>query len=162
MKAVRFFGVLALSVMLLQGCDFFRSVLGKPTSADLQAVKEAAERQKAEAERRAADSLALLLAAETDSVTVRKADDAVSLPESGHRFYVIAGSFKVPSNAENFTDLAKKNGLSAEKIKMGNGFTAVAIYGTENIRDAVFFANDAQKYDFVPLDPWILDVSKFF
>lgn len=157
MKAVRIFGVLVLSIMLLQSCDFFRSVLGKPTSAELQVIKEANDRQKAEAESQV-DTVAV--EAEQEAVVINEASGAVSIPASGHRYYVIAGSFKVPSNAEGFANLSKKNGLAAEKIDMGNGFTAVSIYGTDSVMDAILFANDAQKYDFVPLDPWILDVRK--
>lgn len=160
MKAVRFLGVLVLSALLLQSCDFFRSVLGKPTSADLQVIQAAMDEQKTVAESSVADSIEQVkdVAEEKSSVAVKELTGAVSAPQSGYRYYVVAGSFKVPSNAEGFVNLSKKNGLSAEKIDMGNGFTAVSIYGTDSVMDAILFANDAQKYDFVPMDPWILDV----
>lgn len=162
MKAVRFLGVLVLSALLLQSCDFFRSVLGKPTSADLQVIQAAMDEKEAVAESSVADSIEQVkdVAEEKSTVAVKELTGAVSAPQSGYRYYVVAGSFKVPSNAESFAGVVEKNGLTAEKIDLGNGFTAVSIFGTNSISEAFYFANDAQKYDFVPMDPWILDVRK--
>ena len=55
MRIVKLIMTLAAAAMLLTGCDFFRSLVGKPTSKDLERMRQEAMEQ--ERQQRDQDSL---------------------------------------------------------------------------------------------------------
>lgn len=149
MKHFRIIAVLALSVSLLTGCDFFRSILGKPTSSDIERIRlEQAERQKA-----VKDSLAAVRAA-ADSAA--RAASYVRL----NRYYVILGAFYNQSNADRFTRTLKSLNYEVQVFDFRNGFHAVGVEGTDDLRVAYekaynLLGNDLLEGDF----PWVYDTQ---
>ncbi|MCF0177560.1 MAG: hypothetical protein HUJ90_02955, partial [Bacteroidales bacterium] len=85
MNKLHFILMLLCASLLLTGCDTIRSMLGKPTSADIEQMRI----EQLAAERAARDSVA---------VAQRTAEEAPVLqqPESDlkYRYYVVLGSFK--------------------------------------------------------------------
>ena len=45
MKVFRLVSALVVALMLVTGCDFFRSIMGKPTSKDLERMRQEALEQ---------------------------------------------------------------------------------------------------------------------
>ena len=90
MKHFRIIAVLALSVSLLTGCDFFRSILGKPTSSDIERIRlEQAERQKAVKDSLAAVTYANILCVKEGNETNQGALDLLdSLHTDAVRDYI--------------------------------------------------------------------------
>ena len=157
MKVFKLIVTMAVAMMLLTGCDFFRSILGKPTSKDLERMKqESLEKARVEREQ---DSLAKVRALELEQAKVAR-EEAGYLDESAGRYHVILGSFKVDGNAEKMMALLKESGYSPRMIKFNNGFDAVSVAAYDNYRDALKAMYDIMEFEFCPEDVWIYDVNQ--
>jgi hypothetical protein len=173
-----------LAVMLMvSGCDFFRKVAGRPTSADLQAKKTEityAETQKAEHAREQArlDSLEAVAQmernaremAERDSLAAHqtlkekgcqiyelKSLKGLSSGELSHRYYLIVGSFKEGANADKFiSKVAKDSLMQPIKVKFRTGMVAVGVCPRNKIADMPTVVEQVRTKTFCPKDAWIL------
>lgn len=177
--------ILALfAVMLLvSGCDFFRKVAGRPTSADLQAKRTEityVEAQKAELAREQArlDSLEAVARkerearemAERDSLAAHqtlkekgcqiyelKSLKGLSSGELSHRYYLIVGSFKEGANADKFiSKVAKDSLMQPVKVKFRTGMIAVGVCPRNKIADMPSVIEEVRTKTFCPKDAWIL------
>ncbi|MDD2294113.1 MAG: SPOR domain-containing protein [Bacteroidales bacterium] len=167
MKLFRILTILLLSVMMLSGCDFFRSLLGKPTSEDIALLRAEKEREIAQ-ER---DSLAKIQAAQVDSAAVQP--QAPQKPEvqapqkpgtitvthsNPHRYYVVVGAFQDQNNAAKYSERLKKDNMEVTNFKFKNGYNVVAVGGFETIAEANSLMNKVAERDDCP-DPWVYDAN---
>ena len=156
MKAFRLVSTLLVALMLVTGCDFFRSLVGMPTSEDLEKMKQEAVEQARK--QRELDSVNRVRALEQEKA--RAAAQENLLDESAGRYHVILGSFKVEDNAEKMYALLEKNGYKPRVIKFNNGFEVVSVAAYDNYRDALRAMNDIMEYQFCPEDVWIYDIRQ--
>ena len=156
MKAFRLVSTLLVALMLVTGCDFFRSLVGMPTSEDLEKMKQEAVEQARK--QRELDSVNRVRALEQEKA--RAAAQENLLDESAGRYHVILGSFKVEGNAEKMYALLEKNGYEPRVIKFNNGFEVVSVAAYDNYRDALRAMNDIMEYQFCPEDVWIYDIRQ--
>ena len=94
MKILKIVPAILIVLTLATGCDLFRSILGKPTSKDIAALR-AQQLQKELIIKARKDSLLKVAAADREKA-IEKVDE--SALKDG--YYVIMGSFKVKSNAD--------------------------------------------------------------
>lgn len=153
-----------LSAMFLaSGCDMFRRIAGRPTSAEIEARRQNIEVENAKIEalkkrqQEQADSLAVV-----DSIR-RMETDVHTLSEIGelyttaldHRYYIIVGSFRKDSNAEAMLRQASDAGYVPVKIAFP-GYTAVGVCPADRIEDAFLSLKSIKRENFTPSDVWIL------
>ena len=157
MKAFRLVSTLLVALMLVTGCDFFRSLVGKPTSKDLERMKQEALEQSRK--QRELDSINRAKALELEKAKAA-AEKENLLDESAGRYHVILGSFKVEGNAGKMYALLEKNGYTPRVIKFNNGFEVVSVAAYDNYREALKAMNDVMEYEFCPEDVWIYDINQ--
>ncbi len=172
-----------LSLMCLSGCDFFRKVAGRPTSADIQDRKEliaVAEKEKAEAaiEKARQDSLLAVRKAEEEAARLAEQDSlaacdylrsvkcmmydlkglkGLSSGHLDHRYYIVVGSFGDASNADKFVArLAADPALEPVKMRFRTGMIAVGVCPRDKIKDVRTSFEEVRTQKFCPKDAWIL------
>ena len=96
----------------------FRSLLGKPTSKEIEAAR--IEQEAAEAARR--DSIAR---AEEARLAAEAARPVYS------NYYVIMGCYKVPANAQRHKAKLEAKGYEVTELRFKIGYDVVAIHGSE-------------------------------
>lgn len=150
---------LAAVVSLACGCDFMRTLAGRPTSADIAAKKAAIE----QFERSTANA-----AVETvrDTVAVDVAPAAAPVPSAvakeerrsslSHRCYIIVGVFAERSNAEGMVEKLASSGFPATLILHSNGKTTVGACPTDDPEEARKSLASLAGLSYVPDDAWIL------
>ena len=145
--------------VLLSGCDFFRSMLNKPTSKDIDKMRIEAEKARKIAEEarfRAAEQDAIALAEAQRKLEEEKVkQDQDHLPKE--RYYLIYGSFRVEGNAEKLYEQAKGMELSPVRIKFKNGFDLVAFEAFDNLHEAYSRMNFWLSQEGTPDDIWVYD-----
>lgn len=160
--------ILTLALPLLAGCDFFRSVVGRPTSGQIAEKRAALEREEAERQARL-DSVKNFEEALLDSLAsvdaIRKGNgavigagglDGVAAAALAHRYYVMVGTFSQSGNARRIADAAVAKGYEATLINYRNGFVAVGLSGSDSIPEAYAALQVIRGEDFCPPDVWIL------
>lgn len=152
MRTVRLISVLMVSVLLFTGCDFFRSMVGKPTSKDMERMR--LEAQKEAQKKREQDSIARVNAMLAEQQ--RLLEEQNSLANTG-RFHVVMGSFKVPSNAENMKSSLEEKGYSPRIIQFNNGFSVVSAASFDKYRDALWEMDELIELEICPDDIWVYD-----
>ena len=157
MKAFRLISTLMVALMLVTGCDFFRSLVGKPTSKELEQMKREAVEQARK--QRQLDSINKAKALALEQAKAAEENKNL-LDESAGRYHVILGSFKVEGNAEKMYALLEKNGYTPRVIKFNNGFEVVSVAAYDNYREALKAMNDVMEYEFCPEDVWIYDIRQ--
>lgn len=155
MKAFKLIVTLMAAVMLFTGCDFFRSLVGKPTSKDLERMKQEALEQARRQREQDSINRAKAIALEQAQEEARK-----NSIENAGRYHVILGSFKVEGNAEKMLSLLEKNGYTPRKIEFNNGFEVVSVSAYDNYREALRAMEDVMEYEFCPEDVWVYDVNQ--
>jgi hypothetical protein len=173
---------LLMAVMLMvSGCDFFRKVAGRPTSADLQAKKVEIECVEAEIAREQArqDSLEALAQkariaeenARLDSLAAHqtlkekncmiynlKSLKGLASGELDNRYYFIVGSFRDAANADKFmSKVAKDSTMAPVKVRFRTGMIAVGVCPRDRIADMASVVDDVRSRSFCPKDAWILE-----
>ena len=157
-----------LELMTLSGCDFFRRLAGRPTSAEIELKREAILREQAAHQARL-DSLRRIEKAAADSLEMLdriKESGELILPFStlrrakasglDKRYYIIAGAFSSSDNASWLAAKVQKAGYDVVKIPYGNGFTAVGVAGTDSLSGLWANLSRVKQEEFCPKDMWIL------
>ncbi|MGM9747487.1 MAG: hypothetical protein ACI3ZN_01690 [Candidatus Cryptobacteroides sp.] len=162
---------IVLMALTLSGCDFFRKIAGRPTSAQLEEkkleikAKEAeiaamnAELARIEAEkRRVADSLAYM-----DSIVLSVREVAFASRHKGYAdasqegfTYVVIGTFKQKTNAELLKKKAEDSGYDANIIRFRNDKISVGIMLPDDPKKAYGILLALKGEDFCPADIWLL------
>lgn len=169
--------ILLLISLSLTGCDFLRRVAGRPTSADIELRREAiAAEERAEAERHAArmdsirrvrqqmeDSLSALENHLLDSLSKTSAPaiqpsklGGLSAEVLTSRYYIVAGAFRSQDNAARKKQRCDDAGYPATVVQFKNGFYAVTLCPSDNLRETVNTLNRLRKEGVCPPDGWIL------
>ena len=174
MKPIRLFTLLLASVLLFSGCDRIRSMMGKPTSSDLERLrveKEAQQKAERDSIARVEEALAV------DSVVVentpaikepaaKPAAKPVAKPaakttfqpaEGLHRYSVIVGSYVKEYNVRAMTRRMEKRGETVLIIPFKSGFTGVAVLTTDDYQAARAKRTEVLGSGAVPSDTWIYD-----
>lgn len=165
--------ILLLVLLPVSGCDMFRSIAGRPTSAELSAIRaEISAREAADMARRDSiekaqthlrDSIAAAEAALDSMARMKgllhdpsKLGGLASSVTLDSRYYAVLGSFKEKSNAVKFMDKIKNGGYPAELIAFRTGFIAVGACPSND--PAVFLEQFGRikKESFASKDIWIL------
>lgn len=154
MRTVRVVSMLLIAMTLLSGCDFFRSLLGKPTSKDIERMRIEAEAQARK--QRQLDSINKAKA-EADAIEAARLQSLKSLDK---RFYVILGSFKVEDNATKMYAFLEKNGYTPKTIRFKNGFDLVAVASFDNLQEALREMDKLLEFEYCPEDVWVYDVNQ--
>jgi len=173
-KSALFFILVCMSV--LTGCDFLRTLAGRPTSKDIEAkqisilMAEKAElvaenvvlEEKYEAAlkelQNVKDSLSALDSISQYGGTVLNPTTLGGLfsTKLAARYYVIIGAFKYRTNAEILFNEAARNGYKPALISFRNGKMAVGVCPAGNIKDAFAGLKKVKQEAFCPPDVWVL------
>lgn len=165
--------ILLVAVALLAGgCDFFRTVAGRPTSEDIAAkrliIEETIARQKAyddsvaAVQRRIrkaeADSIAAVAAFEGAGVKMYHASQIHSFDASSlsSRYYMVVGTFSSKTNAQAMLQRTVNAGLESEIISYKKGTSAVVVCPNNRIKDMLASFSCVCQLPFCPSDAWIL------
>lgn len=177
--------VLAAVTVSVSSCDMFRTMVGRPTSADIAAKKAKIEQFEALRQQPApADSLAsadtLGEAGQPVAVQVGESSEdslaaAAALKESGakvaesrlltteakgsltHRYYIIVGAFSSRDNASKLVSKISAKGYEACVIAYRSGLTAVGVCPSNSLTEACAALGVLRGESFCPADAWILD-----
>lgn len=157
------------SILLLQGCDMFRRIAGRPTAAELEAKRiEIAQAKEAEhlarldslrkVEKSLADSLAVLDSLKQINGTILNpsAMGGLFTTRLDFRYYIVVGAFTQRRNAESLLVEVQKAGYVGTIINFRNGFNAVGICNTDNLNNAFQSLKKVRQEKFCPDDVWIL------
>ena len=161
--------LMGLSLFAVTGCDFFRQLAGRPTSADIEAKRLEiliAEQQAAQArldslmkqQQIAQDSLAALDSIAQYGGTILNPAKLGGLfaTRLEARYYVIVGAFRVRSNAEKLLMKAKEAGYEPALISFNTGLIAVGLCPCSNVVDAKDALKKVKTEKFCPKDVWVL------
>ena len=162
---------LLASSLLLCGCDFFRGLAGRPTSADIAEKRAVLELRAKEKEKARADSLRiaeLAEEAEKDSLAALERLSEISAKLMGVKavggvadglgthYCLIVGSFRSAANAERMAETARAAGYSPGILHMRNGLFTVSAVSCDRLCDAVAALEKVRTEKFCPADAWIL------
>lgn len=162
---------LLVSAVLLSGCDFFRSIAGRPTSEDIKVKREAVQLHKAALaaqEQARKDSLRLVQKAVQDSVdAVRALEEKnvkiLPLSELGgvngdftSAYCIIVGSFRTGVNAERMASKIEAAGYVPVVLRFRNGMSAVSVFPCNRIAELAAAYDKVKSEKFCPDDAWIL------
>lgn len=140
------------AVLLTSGCDFCRSLVGKPTSAQLEALKTEKEAR----DKAVRDSIA---AARAEAERIAAEEAAQAAAKQYKRYYVIVGSFMQPDNAIGMRTQMEKLGYEMTEFTFKNGFKAVGLFGTDSVREAYDKMNSLFSVECTPYDLWVYDTA---
>ena len=167
----RLFPILAIAtVMVLStGCDAFRRIAGRPTSAEIASMKEqilmeietkhqARMDSLRRVEKALSDSLAILDSLRQINGTILNSSRMGGLftTKLESRYYIVVGAMKQRANAEKLLTRVQKSGYVATLISFRNGFNAVGICSTDNLNEAFQSLKKVKTESFCPPDVWIL------
>jgi hypothetical protein len=169
------FLILMVAMMSLTGCDFFRSLAGRPTSEEIQAkrleilrAQEVIEEARLDSLRRAKQAILDSIAALDSLATldsIRQQGGTILNPSKlgglfatklETRYYIIVGCFRQRTNAELLLNKASERGYSPALISFRNGMIAVGLCPVNTIADALASLRDVKEEPFCPTDVWIL------
>lgn len=158
-----------MSLLTLTSCDMFRSLAGRPTSSEIEALRsELQEKERCyqakldslEAEKKfLADSLATIDSLQQLGGTI------LSLASQGplfttkleSRYYLVVGSFMMRNNAEKLVRRINSTGrYNAAIISLRNGYNVVAVSPSNTLKDALKALKAVKKEKFCPSDVWVL------
>lgn len=172
MKKTLIFALAA--VLLVTGCDFVRTVAGRPTSAQLDEIRN--ERMAAEEARHQArlDSMARAEKAMAETLAAREAQLLDSLTQAKgtvlnpsklgglfttkleSKYYIVVGAFRTRSYAERKLTQCNQAGYTATIISFRNGLLAVAICPSDNLEETLKTLKKLRGTEVCPQDGWIL------
>lgn len=157
------------SLFIVTGCDFFRTLAGRPTSEDIENMKLEMLRAEQVVLQARLDSIRLQQQMVQDSIaaldSIKQCGGTILNPAKlgglfttklESRYYVIVGSFKRRANAETLLCKAADSGYAPALISFNNGIIAVGLCPCNNIVRAKEALMSVQKESFCPSDVWIL------
>ena len=155
MRTVRLISVLMASVLLFTGCDFFRSLVGKPTSEDMERMR--LEAQLEAQKKKEQDSIARVNAMLEEEQRLLAQQNSL---ENTGRYHVVMGSFKVPENAQKMKQLLENKGYTSRIIQFNNGFDVVSAAHFNKFIEAVRTMDELIELEICPDDIWVYDRTK--
>ena len=153
MKKILIAVVSLLPLLGLSGCDLVRASLGKPTSADLQALRLAREAR----EQAVRDSLAAV-EAERAALEAAKAEEEAAATLK--RYYAVAGAFQGETGARIFEEKLKENGFKVRTFDFKSGLKVVCVEGSDSLEVVRRDMAAIKKLKIAPSDPWVYNTSQ--
>lgn len=139
-RTAAYFALFLAVITATSGCDLIRAAFHKPTSKDLEVLRQE-KLAKEQAVKDSAAAAAALARAAADSAKV--APDTVSTKEK--RYCVIAGSFSFEENASSYVKELRDKGYDAYYFRYRSHRYNVALYATDDrnqaYRDCESFAS---------------------
>lgn len=161
--------LMVVAVSVLTGCDFFRSIAGRPTSEDIENKRIEIMRAEEAALQLRLDSLKLAQQVARDSLealeSIKQYGGSILNPSAlgglfatklESRYYIIVGSFRSRSNAEALLVKASQKGYAPALISFRNGMIAVGLCPVNRLQDALESLKTVREETFCPSDVWIL------
>lgn len=161
--------LIAVSLSVFTGCDFFRSLAGRPTSEDIENKRIEIMRAQEAALQARLDSLKHAQSIVEDSLaaldSIRQYGGSILNPAAlgglfstklDARYYIIVGTFKSRSNAEALFERASRRGYSPALINFRSGKMAVGLCPENRLQDALAALKEVKKEPFCPSDVWVL------
>ena len=161
--------LISMSLLLVTGCDFFRTLAGRPTSEDIEKKKVEILRQEQEMLQARLDSIRREQQIVQDSIaaldSIRQYGGTILNPAKlgglfatklEARYHIIIGAFRVRANAETLLCKAKEAGYVPSLISFNNGMIAVGLCPSSNIVSAKESLKAVKAESFCPKDVWIL------
>ena len=149
-------GCLVLLMLLSSGCDWVRASLGKPTSADLAAIRAAREAREQAVRDSIAAAEAELLRQEEEAAAAQAAAEAAVVK----RYYAVAGAFREASGAQIFIDRLEENGLKVRVFDFKSGLKVVCLEGSDDLAAVRGDLTTLKRLKLAPTDPWIYDTKQ--
>ena len=165
----------ALLLCLAGGCDFFRTLAGRPTSAQIEAKRARIEQRELRAvavrdsiNQARLDSAAAAQRAVADSVHAldtlvhigkyHKASSYVNIPQSRlrSRYALVVGVFSSAPNAEKLALRYQAAGWDAYVLKYHSTLSAVLVAPCSKIADALDAYRKIRKMPDGPKEVWVL------
>ena len=167
--------IFALALCLtLSGCDFIRTLAGRPTSAQVeelhrqqlaqeearhQAILDSLERRR----QQMADSLAALETHLLDSLSQAKGTvlnpsklGGLYTTKLETQYCVVVGAFRNRYYAERKLKACEKAGYTATIVSFRNGLNAVAVCPSNSLNEALKSLKQLRGTEVCPKDGWIL------
>ena len=180
----KIFAAISLSVLVLSvsSCDLFRSLAGRPTSAELksaiekqqssaQQMQDITEEPAITAEQAAAPEETIAVAstqAEKEEYTMVKREGRMSVPLAythtnstlkatpEHSYYIIVGTYRQKPTLNKMIKDAHDAGYETFLLEYSNGLTSVGLMPCDNLGEAIDAYAKVSKEDFCPKDACIL------
>lgn len=180
----KIFAAISLSVLVLSvsSCDLFRSLAGRPTSAELKSVIEkqqnATETEKQTITEEPAitteqtdpeETIAVASTqAEKEEYTMVKREGRMSVPLAythtnstlkatpEHSYYIIVGTYRQKPTLNKMIKDAHDAGYETFLLEYSNGLTSVGLMPCDNLGEAIDAYAKVSKEDFCPKDACIL------
>lgn len=179
----KIFAAISLSVLVLSvsSCDLFRSLAGRPTSAELKSVIEkqqssaqqmqAITEEPAETTQQTAPEETIAVAstqAEKEEYTMVKREGRISVPLAythtnstlkatpEHSYYIIVGTYRQKPTLNKMIKDAHDAGYETFLLEYSNGLTSVGLMPCDNLGEAIDAYAKVSKEDFCPKDACIL------
>lgn len=167
--------IIALALVLVAtGCDFIRTLAGRPTAAELEEIrleKIAAEEARHQAildsmeraEKAMAEALAAREAHLLDSLTQGRGTvlnpsklGGLFTTKLESKYYIVVGAFRNRSYAERKLKGCNAAGYTATIISFRNGLLAVAVCPSDSLDETLKTLKKMRGTDVCPQDGWIL------
>lgn len=161
--------LIAVTLFTMTGCDFFRTIAGRPTSEEIEMKKVEILRAEQAVIQARLDSLKMEQQIAQDSLdaldSIKQYGGSVLNPATlgglfatklEARYYVIIGSYRIRSNAETMLKRAAEKGYEPALICFRNGMMAVGLCPNNNIVEALEALKQVKKETFCPSDVWVL------
>ena len=179
----KIFAAISLSVLVLSvsSCDLFRSLAGRPTSAELKSTKKkqkiSAKKKKAKTEdpaittEQTAPEETIAVAspqAKKEEYTMVKREGRMSVPLAythtnstlkatpEHSYYIIVGTYRQRPTLNKMIKDAHDAGYETFLLEYSNGLTSVGLMPCDNLGEAIDAYAKVSKEDFCPKDACIL------
>jgi len=166
--------LLALVMVCASGCDFVRSVAGRPTAAQVEQLRqqqileeEARHQARLDSMKKVqeamADSLAALESHLLDSLTQARGTIINPAKMGGlyatkleAKYCIVVGAFRNRAYAERKLEQCNSAGYKASLISFRNGLLAVAVCPSDSLNQTLKTLKELRGKDICPKDGWIL------
>ena len=174
MKKALILFVVAMTPLFVTGCDFVRTLAGRPTSAQVGQIRQeriAREDARHQAvldslqrvEKQMADSLAALETYLLDSLSQTRGTILNPSKMGGlfttkleSKYYIIVGAFRGRSYAERKLTACNEAGYTGTIISFRNGLLAVGVCPSNNLNESLKTLRGMRGTGVCPQDGWIL------
>ena len=165
---------LVLALLVCSGCDFVRTLAGRPTTAQVEAIRKerlAAEEARHQArldsmkrvQQQMADSLAALESYLLDSLSQAKGTilnpstlGGLFTTKLETKYCIVVGAFRNRTYAERKLKACNEAGYTATIISFRNGLNAVSVCPSDNLNETLKTLRQLRGNGICPKDGWIL------
>ncbi len=162
--------LIALMLFSLTGCDFLRSVAGRPTGKDIEikrmeiikaeerALQNRLDSIRLAEEKLVSDSLEALEALKSSKVMMNGPGRIGGLAgtELEYKYYIIVGAFREGVNAKKLFTIASEHGYGPVLISCRSGMIAVGVSPSNSLVDISRSYGKLMGESFCPKEAWIL------